>query len=160
MPKAAIKSIVKEVVNVWGRGKNMRPVSLRSLTLAQKRSIIRSSLFLKEKFFPTGDFEKLKSRHIALGNMQDASIYSSEKNSSPTVSLIAVYALVAMGHAEGRVFKTMDVTGAYMKSHIGEKEVLVFLDKFIATILAGIAPEVKPFINEKGELVVRLESAL
>ena len=86
--------------------------------------------------------------------MQDASIYS------PTVSLIAVYALVAMGHAEGRVFKTMDVTGAYMKSNIGEKEVLVLLDKFIATILAQVAPEVKPFIDEKGELVVRLESAL
>ena len=109
MPKAAVKSIVKEVINVWGNGKNMHPVSLKSLTMRQRRSIIRSCMFLKEKFLPTGDFEKLKSRLVALGNMQDESLYSEEETSSPTVSLLAVYTLAAVGKSEKRVFKTLDV---------------------------------------------------
>ena len=160
MPKAAVKSIVKEVINVWGNGKNMHPVSMKSLTMRQRRSIIRSCMFLKEKFLPTGDFEKLKSRLVALGNMQDESLYSEEETSSPTVSLLAVYTLAAVGKSEKRVFKTLDVVGAYLKSDIGEKEVLVMLDKFTARVLAKVAPEVKPFLTDKEELVVRLDSAL
>ena len=160
MQNGAVKSIVKEVINVWGGGKNMRPVRSRDLTMRQRRGIIRSSMFLKEKYFATGEFEKLKSRLVALGNMQDVSLYSEEERTSPTVSLLGVYVLAAVGHAEGRVFKTMDVTGAFMKSKIGEKEVLVLLDQFVAKILAKVAPEVVPFLTEKGELVVRLDSAL
>jgi hypothetical protein len=113
MPKAAVRSIVKEVLNVWGRGKNMHPVSMRSLTLRQKKSIIRSSMFLKEKVdVSTGEFEKLKSRLVALGNMQDASLYTEEELSSPTVSILAVYTLAALGVSEGRVHKALDVVGA------------------------------------------------
>jgi len=113
MHKAAVRSIVKEVLNVWGKGKNMHPVSMRSLTFKQKRSIIRSSIFLKEKTTPTGEFEKHKSRLVALDNMQDASLYSEEELTSPTVSIPAVYILAALGMSEGRVHKTLDVVGAY-----------------------------------------------
>ena len=96
MLKPALNSIVKEVINIWGNGKNMHPVSVKSLTRKQKRSIIRSCLFLKEKFLPTGDFEKLKSRLVALGNMQDTSTYTSEETGSPTVSLLSLFALLAV----------------------------------------------------------------
>jgi hypothetical protein len=47
-----------------------------------------------------------------------------------------------------------------MKFSIGEKEVLVFLDKFTAGILAKYALEVKPILSEKGDLVAKLDSAL
>ena len=99
---------------MWGEGKNIIPISFRSLNLKQKKAIIRSSLFLKEKYLPTGEFEKLKARLVALGNMQDLSLYSSEDTGSPTVSILSLLALVAKGHPEGRVFKTLDVVEAYM----------------------------------------------
>jgi hypothetical protein len=160
MPKPAINSMVKEVINVWGNGRNMTPIRFRDLTLKQKKSIIGSSLFLKEKRLPTGVFEKLKSRLVALGNMQDSSVYTKDDTGSPTVSLLSLFTLATVGHGEGRVFKSVDIPGAYLHADIGEKEVLVLLDPLIATILAKYAPEVKPFMNEKGELVVKLNSAL
>ena len=102
----------------------------------------------------------MKSRLVALGNMQDTSTYTSEETGSPTVSLLSLFALTAKFHAEGRVFKTADIGGAFMKVGIGGKEVLVQLDKFITALLTRVAPEVKPFLTEQGELVVRLDSAL
>ena len=90
MPKAAVKSIVKEVLNVWGIGKHMHPVSLRHLTMRQRKSFIRSRLVLKDKYSPTGEFEKLKIGLVSLGDMQDANLHSEEETTSSTVSLLAV----------------------------------------------------------------------
>ena len=36
----------------------------------------------------------------------------------------------------------------------------MLLDKFTARVLAKAAPELKPFVTEKGELVVQLDAAL
>jgi len=52
-------------------------VGVISLTYEQRKSIIRSSIFLKEKFTSTGVFDKLKARLDAGGNMQDRSLYVS-----------------------------------------------------------------------------------
>ena len=66
----------------------MIPVLFRSLTHKQRKAIIRSSLFLKEKYLPTGEFEKLKARLVALGNMQDLSLYSSAEVLSIVLQLL------------------------------------------------------------------------
>jgi hypothetical protein len=42
------------------------PVEIRTLTADQRRGVIRSSMFLKEKFLATGEFEKLKARPRAI----------------------------------------------------------------------------------------------
>ena len=57
--------------------------------------------------------------------MQDASLYSEEQLTSPTVSILAVYTLAALGKSEGRVHKTLDLVEAYFKSKINDKEVFV-----------------------------------
>ena len=142
----ALRRIPKSAIN---------SIAFRSLTLKQKKAIIiRSSLFLKEKYLPTGEFEKLKARLVALGNMQDLSLYSSEDTGSPTVSILSLLALVAKGNSEERVFKKLDVVGAYMKASIGDKEVLMLIDPSLTSILAKVAPEVKPFLNEKVSLLL------
>ena len=51
------------------------PVHLHKLTSTEKRGIIRSQMFLKEKYLPTGVFEKLKARLVAGGNQQDKNLY-------------------------------------------------------------------------------------
>ena len=53
-----------------------------------KSGIIRSQMFLKEKYLPTGAFEKLKARLVAGGNQQDKDLY--DDISSPTVSTSVV----------------------------------------------------------------------
>ena len=44
------------------------PVHMSSLSSTEKSGIIRSQMFLKEKYLPTGAFEKLKARLVAGGN--------------------------------------------------------------------------------------------
>jgi hypothetical protein len=45
------------------------------LTAEERKSIIPSSIFLKEKFKPSGNFDKLKARLVAGGHRQDKLIY-------------------------------------------------------------------------------------
>ena len=158
--KSAIKSIVKEVINVYGQGKNITPIRAKDLTYKQMKGMIRSMIFLKDKYLPTGEFEKLKARLVALGNFQDQELYSDQDKASPTVSLLSLMALVTKSHAEGRVFKTVDIPGAYLKADIGDKEVIMKLDKLVSYILIKIDPTVEPYVNESGEIVVKLNKAL
>ena len=60
-----------------------RPELVASLSNINRSRIIRSQMFLKEKFLPTGEFEKLKARLVAKGDQQDKNLY--EDLSSPTV---------------------------------------------------------------------------
>jgi hypothetical protein len=70
MPKAAVKSIVKELVNMWGNANNMHPVSLRNnITTKEKHNKVGH--VSQGKVLP---IEKLKSKLVALGNMQDVSL--------------------------------------------------------------------------------------
>ena len=84
--KKARDSIFKELVGLHNI-KCWRPIRYSSLSTKQKKKMIRSFMFLKEKYNSEGDFDKLKSRLVAGGNMQDRSEYTEAEASSPTVSL-------------------------------------------------------------------------
>ncbi len=83
MPDKALASIFKEISQmlskeVWhgvnlNHGGELKP--------------IRSFVFLKEKFNSLGEFEKLKSRLVAGGHMEDKSTLMFDEISSPTASL-------------------------------------------------------------------------
>ena len=60
-------------------------VKISTLSKEQRRRIIQSSLFFKEKFLADGKFDKLKARLVAGGHMQDKS--HDDDLSSPTVNL-------------------------------------------------------------------------
>jgi hypothetical protein len=86
------------------------PVIVRDLTVVQRGSIIRSSTFLKDKYFASeGVFEKFKARLVAGGDQQDKELY--ESLSSPTVSTSSVLGVAAIaanspgepGHATSKV---------------------------------------------------------
>ena len=91
-----------------------KPIYLASLTARQKSKMIRSFLFLKEKYTSTGEFEKLKARLVAGGHMQDRSEYTEAETSSPTVSLSALYVVAAAAAKEGRKVATAGVGQAFL----------------------------------------------
>ena len=51
------------------------PVLERNLTSQEQQGIIRSSMFVKEKYLANGDYDKLKARLVAGGHMQDKTLY-------------------------------------------------------------------------------------
>ena len=55
-------------------------------------------MFLKDKYTADGKFDKLKSRLVAGGHLQDKSIY--DNGSSPTVSTTSVFIVAAIAASE------------------------------------------------------------
>ena len=137
-PKSALKSIVKELLNVYGDGVHMTVVKERDLTMKQRKAIIRSMMFLRKKYLLNGDFDKIKARLVALGNFQDRSIFSEQELNSPTVNLLSLFSMASQAHYEGRSVKTVDIGGAYLKAPIGDKEVFLKVDKLLTSILSQI----------------------
>ena len=90
------------------------PVHLSVLTNTEKHGIIRSQMFLKEKYLPTGAFEKLKARLVAGGNQQDKELY--DDLSSPTVSTCAVMTVFSIAAYENRKAVVVDIGGAYLNA--------------------------------------------
>ena len=85
------------------------PVDGRSLTAEQRNGVIRSSMFLKEKFFATGEFEKLKARLVAGGDQQDKDLY--DDLSAPTVSTSSVFTILSIAAHENRSAAVVDIGG-------------------------------------------------
>jgi hypothetical protein len=156
--KEAVKSLCAELMQMHNKGV-WRPVSLQGLSLLQRKKIIRSSMFLKEKFLSTGEFEKLKARLVAGGHMQDRSIYTQEDTEAPTASLQSVYMVTAIAAHEGRVVVTADITGAYLNADM-KKEIHMRLEPKLAELLAAIEPTYQQYISHDGSLVLSLEKAL
>jgi hypothetical protein len=132
-------------------------VHWKRLSPEQRRKTIRSSMFLKDKFNANGDFEKLKARLVAGGDMQDRTNY--DDVSSPTASTSAVFLVAGIAAAERRHVVTMDIGGAYLNAHMKE-EVLMSLNKTVAELLCDCRPEYAPFKREDGSIVVKLHKAL
>jgi hypothetical protein len=126
-------------------------VHLRNLTKQQRRAIIRSSMFLKDKYFAPGAFEKFKARLINAGeDKQDRSMHAN------------VFAMAALGTREKRVMKTFNIGGAYLNASMAESGVIVQmrLEKVMTTILVKIDPKLAEFMTEDGSSVVRLDKEL
>ena len=70
----AEKAILKELSYMIDK-KVWRPVLESSLSGTDRSRIIRSQMFLKEKFLSTGEFEMLKARLVAEGDQQDKNLY-------------------------------------------------------------------------------------
>ena len=68
-------------------------VLINSLTPLQRNNII-TSMFLKDKYTAEGNVDKLKSRLIAGGHLQDRDIY--DNVSSPTISTTSVFTITSI----------------------------------------------------------------
>ena len=156
--KKAVSSMTKELLSLhnarWGK-----PVHIRDLSFKQKKKIIRSSMFLKEKYLSTGEFDKLKARLVAGGHMQQRDEYRKDDITSPTVSLCAMYMTAAIAAMEGREVATADVGSAYLKAPLN-REIHMMLEPKLAAMLAESVPSYGDYIATDGTLLIRLEKAL
>jgi len=153
---SAVKSIVDELYQmvqkcVW------KPVYKKQMTKKQLKKRLRSFMFLKEKFLPTGDFERLKARLVAGGHMQDRTVYDTV--SSPTVSLTSIFMIAAIAARERRKVRVIDFVGAYLNAYLKE-EVLMVLDPICSAILMKVDPTYEAYLDENGSITVKLIKAL
>ncbi|MDP2815610.1 MAG: reverse transcriptase domain-containing protein, partial [Rectinemataceae bacterium] len=153
---AAMNSIMAELTNVI-QYDALEPILAKDVP--RKQRIIRSSLFLKEKMKPDGSFDKLKSRFVAGGHLQDRSQYAKEETSSPTVALGSLFVLSTLAAKESRKVVTVDVQSAYLNADI-IKPVFMRIEPALAHIACIIRPDWKCFQDPGGAMVVKLKKAL
>jgi Reverse transcriptase (RNA-dependent DNA polymerase) len=116
-------------------------------------------MFHKEKYLPTGQFEKLKARLVAGGNEQDKGLY--EDLSSPTVSTSAVLTVLAVAAHENKKIAVVDITGAYLNADMGtDIAIHMRLDPLISGLMMKLCNHYARFADERGCIVVRLQKAL
>ena len=71
----AISSIIREMMQISDL-KIIQGVKIEDLSSDQISRIITGNMFLKEKFTPDNSLEKIKSRLVAGGHLQDRDIYT------------------------------------------------------------------------------------
>jgi hypothetical protein len=134
-----------------------RGVKWKTLSQKQRHKIIHSFLFLKEKFSPDGEFDKLKARLVGGGDKQDKNIYYDI--SSPTVSLTASLMLAGLAAKENRKVAVMDIAGAYLNAYM-KQEVFMRLDPEVSKILIDMDPDYKECLTPDGCIIVRFIKAI
>ena len=152
---AAVMDELKQLVVLK---KSMHPVHRSELSVQQSKRIIRSFMFLKAKFDALGRFDKIKARLVANGAQQDRTLY--DNVSSPTAKMTSVMMVLTIAAAEDRVITAVDIGGAYLNADMTGEDVIMELDPLLTKLLKKISPEVIPFIDEKGKLLMKLDKAL
>ena len=149
----AISGELKQMLTkkVW------RPVHWKEMTAIERKRVIPSSMFLKEKKDSAGKTEKIKARLVAGGHRQDKTLYSDL--SSPTVSTTSVFAVAAIAAKEGRLCEVADIPGAYLLADL-KAVVHMALDKVMADELCKLEPSYSQYRDERGRIAVRLLKAL
>jgi hypothetical protein len=151
-------TLLKEVENLEAYS-TFSPKFYSALSPAEKKGIIRSSAFIKEKFFPDGRFDKLKARIVAGGDGQDRSLY--EDLYSPTISTEALFILASIAAKEARTVITADIGSAYLNAVMpSDTLVLARLEPAVAASFVQLYPtKYKPYLNSDGTIIVKLEKA-
>ena len=158
-PEEAREAIVAELKQML-RLKVWHPVRYSDLSAAARKAILRTTMFLKEKFTADGLFEKLKARLVAGGDQQDKELY--ENLSSPTASTSSVMVVAAIAAAEHRQVMTIDVGGAFLNADIAATGITVHvrLDAVMTRMLVDLAPEYQRYVDDHGTCLVQLDKAM
>ena len=149
--------MIIELHGLLGKG-CFEGVHRSSLTSSQIKKIIRSSMFLKEKYKANGEFEKLKARLVAGGHMQNRADMGDV--SSPVVSSTSVYMLATLAAKERRNVACCDIGSAFLNSDMSGEDVYMILDAVMTKILCGIDSSFKQFVERDGTIIVHLKKAL
>jgi len=158
-PAEALPVILSELEQMLEKGV-WHGVHSRDLTSTQRRAIIRSSMFLKDKYLASGVFEKFKARLVAGGDQQDKGLY--EDLSSPTAATASVFAIAAIAASERRLVIVTDIAGAFLNASMQPTGVKVHmrLDALMSKLLIQLAPSYSQYLDDNGCMVVELDKAL
>ena len=111
--EAARESMKKEVKQAIEM-KVFHGVYFGDLTSEEKKKILPSTSLYKEKYFPSGEFEKAKCRMLVRGDMQKPEFTG--ESSSPTARVETVFWLLSVGVFLEQTFFKIDFIGAYLNT--------------------------------------------
>jgi hypothetical protein len=114
--KDATTALLKELNSLIHTKEALTPVMMDLLSAKQKKKILRSILFFKEKHLADGTYDKLKARLCANGAQQDRSLYPDR--GSPTAELSSILMILALAAQKGLEVAIIDFTCAYLHADL------------------------------------------
>jgi hypothetical protein len=150
--EVAAKACETELVQLFIGKKTLVPVRWDDLTIEQRKKVVRSHMFLREKF-EDGKFVTLKARLVANGRTQDRTLF--QDFMSPTTRTRSVFMCLKVAASKGWSFMKIDIGGALLCAKIDEEEkVYLHLDKKMSELACGYMPELSRWLQWDETLVV------
>jgi hypothetical protein len=116
-------------------------------------------LFTVQKFLANGEHDKYKSRLVAHGNKQDATLYSDR--SSPTASIHSITTcLTIAAYNPDCVVGKLDVKGAFIQTEMSGTPVYVQFRGKLREMILSVKPELAAYVGDDGILYGKLLKAL
>lgn len=154
-----LDAIFKELKQIDEKG-TWTPVDFTTISKSQFKKVVRTFMFLSEKYGPTGEFEKLKARLVAMGNQMDKKDVTMD-TSAPTVATSSVFTILAIAAEERRKVRTLDIGGAFLHAPIPDDlEIFVKLDRVNTEMLCQIRPDYQQYVSSDGTISLKLLKAL
>ena len=153
--RQAVMNELRQLINLKVL-KFLKPDLLDPTTL---KGILPSKMFVKPKFDPDGEFDKIKARLVGGGHRQKRYLYSETETSSPTISLVGLYIVALTAAKEGRTVITADVAGAYQRAYM-KKLVLIKINQEESAMLVEMYPELEEYLDDQGKLTAECLKAL
>jgi hypothetical protein len=153
---AAYLAMVKEIKQAL-EFKAFHGKHFRDLTEEEQRLILKSTSLFREKYMPSGEFEKFKARFLIRGDMQKDEYV--QATSSPVVRHESVMWFVAVCVYCKLKRVKIDFIGAYLNTprpdEVKYKHVWIPAD--IAAILVEQEPSFKQFVQTDGRVLVEMD---
>jgi hypothetical protein len=130
-------------------------VPLRRHEIPATVTMLKSHMFLVNKYLANGDFDKVKARLVADGRDQDQEMYPDK--SSPTVAIHLVFTVLGLAcQKRWRIVVKIDIKGAFVQTPMMGHQIFMKLDPKITKYAKEICPEFDDFIWRDGCLYMVL----
>jgi hypothetical protein len=153
----AIEAEIKQLMDIGA----FRPIRVEDLSEQERKRIIPSHMFLKEKLLANGDFDRMKARLVAGGNFVDAR--SVGETNAPTVNPLTVFFMLNVAAQYGLEILTADIKGAYLIPNIAEgsePNTYVWIEKSLSEMFVKLYPNLRSYVYHNGKLVFKLRKYL
>lgn len=151
--EATKESLLKEATQMLQK-KVWKPQSWSALSAKKKQfNTLPCFTFYKDKWFPNGDFEKLKGRSAVNGSKQNRENYKDLY--SPTAATASVFFVATVAAVEKRFVLKFDIPGAYLNTDL-EAEIYIIIDQQMADIIKELDNTFAIGLRSDGKMVVKL----
>ncbi len=140
--KATDKAIKAELSMLFDELHALRAVCCASIKAGTK--ILKSHMFVVEKYLAMGEYEKTKARLVADGRDQEADMYPNK--SSPTVAIHSVFTILGMASSKPWwIVIKINIRSAFVQTLMSGEPVYMKLDPKITKYAVELCPELKKY---------------
>jgi hypothetical protein len=134
-------------------------IPLKRHQIPKTTTILKSHMFLVNKYLANGEFDKVKARLVADGRDQDQELYPDK--SSPTVAIHSVFTVLGLAcQKRWRIVVKIDIKGAFIQTPMTGHQIFMKLDPKITKYAREMCPEFDEFIWRDGCLYTVLLKAM